>query len=451
MKKKISAALAAAMLIGLVSGCAGNGGENAKNDGKTTIEIWTGDASAKQCWTELTNEYNNGEGKEKGIEIKFKFTTDNTTEVDVAAQNDKLPDIICPTFKQAQQFAKSGDIVPLEDVEGLKEYAENYNTVKKENQNIHDGKLYALSTSTMTAGLIYNKDLFKKAGIVDENGEAKPPQTLDEMVEDAKILTNKEEGVYGYSLPLKFDLYYTLMCPGANVSPKILNSVDYNTLTVDSSDYAKLFSYMLKLRDDGSLFPGAESLDNDTSRAYFAEGLIGMMPGMSWDVGVLTSQFVADCDWDVVEYPTFNADDDYPRYQDPAGYMFITKNGAAKGEKMAEAYKWLTSKEVITRFYEKGIKIPFDMNMVEEGAKCEVPQFASFAALVDDRFPFNNIAAEYSVEYPDGVGFGAVFAGKISLEESVEISDKCTTEGLRKAVENGTVDIEHIKEVNGIK
>ena len=62
MKKILSVALSAVMLTGLISGCGGN--ETANKDGVTTVEIWSGDISAKQCWMELADEFNNGEGKE---------------------------------------------------------------------------------------------------------------------------------------------------------------------------------------------------------------------------------------------------------------------------------------------------------------------------------------------------------------------------------------------------
>ncbi|UKI35907.1 MAG: extracellular solute-binding protein [Clostridiales bacterium] len=37
-------------------------------------------------------------------------------------------------------------------------------------------KTYRLPVSVTTMGLIYNKDMFKSAGIVDEKGEAKAPR-----------------------------------------------------------------------------------------------------------------------------------------------------------------------------------------------------------------------------------------------------------------------------------
>lgn len=448
MKRRLSAVLATVMLTGIVSGCNTNGGSS----DVTKIEIWTGDASAKQVWTELVNDYNSGEGKEKGIEIKFKFTTDNTTETDVAAQNDKLPDVVTPTYSQIKQFVKQGNIVALEDVEGLAEYAANYKTAKIEDKNCFDGKLYGLMTNTMTAGLIYNKDLFKEKGIVDENGEAKPPKTLDEMVEVAKKLTDSEKGIYGYSFPLNTGTYHTMWAPAQNAFSKRMLNVDFDNITYDYEGYFTLLGYMMKMRDDGSLFPGAETLDNDSSRAYFAEGLVGMMAGMSWDVGVLTSQFVANCDWDVAPYPVLNESESNPTFQEPAGAFFITKNGAAKGEKMAEVYKWLTSSEVITRFYETGVKIPSNPEMVKEGATTENKQFESFMNLIDDDYAVYWTDPTISIEGEnrDDV-LKKVWAGTVTSEEALADLNKRATDAFKKAVDAGDVDIEHLKEVNKLK
>lgn len=51
----------------------------------------------------------------------------------------------------------------------------------------------------------YRKDLFKQAGIVDSNGNAKPPATWDELIQDAKILAAKVPGTTPVVLPLQVD------------------------------------------------------------------------------------------------------------------------------------------------------------------------------------------------------------------------------------------------------
>jgi multiple sugar transport system substrate-binding protein len=66
-----------------------------------------------------------------------------------------------------------------------------------------NGKIYGIPTETNVYALVYNKKLFKEAGIVDAAGNAKPPVTWAELEADAKKLTKKDATgnflQYGYA------------------------------------------------------------------------------------------------------------------------------------------------------------------------------------------------------------------------------------------------------------
>jgi len=51
----------------------------------------------------------------------------------------------------------------------------------------------------------YRTDLFEQAGIVDEDGKAKPPETWDELLADAKILKEKFPDITPVAIPLIVD------------------------------------------------------------------------------------------------------------------------------------------------------------------------------------------------------------------------------------------------------
>ncbi|MCP4404729.1 MAG: extracellular solute-binding protein [bacterium] len=51
----------------------------------------------------------------------------------------------------------------------------------------------------------YRTDLFEQAGIVDENGKAKPPTTWEELLADAKILAEKFPDIKPVTIPLAVD------------------------------------------------------------------------------------------------------------------------------------------------------------------------------------------------------------------------------------------------------
>jgi ABC-type glycerol-3-phosphate transport system substrate-binding protein len=68
----------------------------------------------------------------------------------------------------------------------------------------HEGKIYGVPFGGLGGAyvmtLFYNVEMFKKAGIVDENGDPKPPQTWEEFVDTAVKLTDREKGVAGFGI-----------------------------------------------------------------------------------------------------------------------------------------------------------------------------------------------------------------------------------------------------------
>ena len=61
------------------------------------------------------------------------------------------------------------------------------------NEGMYDRKVYGIANSVDNRALYYNKDLLKRAGLVDEKGEAKPPRDWDELREYARKLTERDE------------------------------------------------------------------------------------------------------------------------------------------------------------------------------------------------------------------------------------------------------------------
>lgn len=56
----------------------------------------------------------------------------------------------------------------------------------------YNGKVYAIPTSVDDRALLYNRDLLRRAGLVDEHGEARPPRDWDELKEYAVKLTQRD-------------------------------------------------------------------------------------------------------------------------------------------------------------------------------------------------------------------------------------------------------------------
>lgn len=437
MKKVLSLFVAATLCFGAIAGC---GKKDANENGVTTVRVWSNDSGGKVVWEELVNNFNEGEGKEKGINIEWTtYASDYATTVDVARQNEQLPEILVLTGSQEDEFISTNDVIAVSDIEGGKEFLDKYNFPIVNNLNARGDKVYTAVSSSNVAGLIYNKDLFKKAGIVDENGEAKPPVTLDELRECAKKITNVSEGIYGYSYPMAFDMAYTITLP---FSTSYIQERDPDAKTVDVTGVKPVLETLLAMKADKTLFPGAESLDNDTSRAYFAEGKIGMMPAISWDVGVLTTQFVAKCDWGVAAYPTVDGTEKYHAWHDLSGGYNISKEAAKiDPAKIMAVYEFIYSKETRTKMYENNIRLSCMKDVLEEADDTKlIPQFKEFAELYDEEYEVKRYTS-FVVE-GDNLAelWQKVWIGEMDLDSALADYNKRASAGFAKAIDEGKID-----------
>ena len=239
----------------------------------------------------------------------------------------------------------------------------------------HDGKTYKLPYGATTQGLVYNKDMFKKYGIVDQNGEPTPPETLDEMREYAKRMTNPAEREYGIIVPLGNQWLYATDVLGVAKASCNTREYDWASGKFDFSSHKPVLDMYQGIKEDGSFFPGADNLDNDAARAQFAQGKIGMKFGASYDVGVYNDQFPANCDWGVAPMPTVNKGERYKTELASNGFIVINKRGIEHlGEELAmEIFKFFHDDEMMTELYKQGVEIPCKPEIIEN-VKLENPK-----------------------------------------------------------------------------
>ena len=362
MKKTLAIILSLILCAGCLFGCGGGVDKKAQkpaaDSDDVTITVWSSEAGAQQTYEELVDNWNATTGDEKNIFIDYVTTTDNT-QIDVAQQSGQLPHLFNVSGNQLKKFIDQGDVLALDDLPGGKEFIEEFGQPGIEGSTLVNGKTYGVQPTVKTAALAYNKDLFKKAGIVDKNGEAKAPETLEDVKEYAKKITALGGGVYGFAFPLKFGISYTIASPLSsyydnNYKETASAYTDLDKLTVDYSGYKEMYQWILDMKKDGTLFPGAETLDNDTARAYFAAGTIGMIPAISWDVAVYNDQFKAECDWDICQYPGPEGKEVIYHWNQRGGLRLIGKTAAEKNPaETMEVIKFLYSDEVRAELFER--------------------------------------------------------------------------------------------------
>lgn len=422
--KRTAMLMSCFMVIGSFAGC---GGEKQKAEsGAATVTVWSGNAHSKQFYERIVNEFNQGEGKEKGIYIDYQVKGGDSLSqtLQLALENGTAPDMFnAGDFKL---LTENDYIVSVDDLPGGKEYMDKYRGRLVIDLNLYNGKAYTIPQSATTHGLVYNVDMFKRAGIVDEKGDAKPPETIEEMVECAKKLTDTSKGEYGMVLPMKFGAFFSNYV--ANFMQPNFGYTTYNPKD-GTRHYDELVPFMqmyLDMKADGSIYPGTETVDNDTARAQFAAGKIGMIIGFSYDYGVLTDQFPAACEWDVTTLPLIDKDKKYKQgmFNSQNGFYINSKSvETIGGDKLMEVYKFFTSEDVQREMYKEGLAIPTDYSVVADIELDEsMKQWKKFAQLTEISepiyMPLNNPAVGQKSIL--NVFIEDVWTGKMTPEEAVE-------------------------------
>ena len=456
MKKTLAIVLSLILCTSCLFGCGGVDKKAQKpqaDSDDVTITVWSTEAGAQVAYEELVNDWNATTGDEKNIFIDWVTTTD-ATQIDVAQQGGQLPHLFNVSGSQRAKFIEQGDVLALDDLPGGKEFIEEFGQPGIEGSTLVNGKTYGVQPNVKTAALAENKDLFEKAGIVDKNGEPTPPKTLEEVREYAKKITALGGGVYGFAFPLKFGISYTITSPLSayfdnNKKETASAYTDLDNLTTDYSGHKEMYQWILDMKKDGTIFPGAETLDNDTARAYFAAGTIGMIPAISWDVAVYNEQFKAECDWDICVYPGPEGKEVIYHWNQRGGLRLIGKTAAEKNpEETMEVIKFLYSKEVRAELFERGINLSSKRDVLDivDESKMD-PRFLKFGELVDEEKRYAT-GESFVIEGDNwNTLFQKVWMGDMTLDAAIKDMSTRATAGLKKAVSRGEFDVARQKRV----
>lgn len=383
IRKACVLCLTIVMTVFAFTGC---GRDAVTSDETVTITVWANNYHDKSFVMERVNEWNRTIGKNKNIRIDYQVKDDIEKVLEVALISGQGPDMFPIMGSSLEKYATEGWVEAIEDMPGGQDLIARFDGMLSYNKHIYDGKTYILPNSSTTYGLVYNKDMFVSAGLVDEKGEAKPPKTLDELREYARILTNPEKNEYGIVFPAKYGDWFSddIMKPATGST----RCFGYDPVTGEY-DYGSLVDMMttiMGIKEDGSCLPGADSLDNDPARSRFAEGGIGMYFSASYDYSVFTRQFPAKINWGVAPYPVSDPNNARKQYTAYNRYLAINKASveAIGAGKLMEVYRWFYSEEMMAEAYIEGINLPTNKDLVTNIFMDEDKiQWQEYAALLE--------------------------------------------------------------------
>lgn len=439
--KKTAVTAVSVLLAMSLSACGGGSddagkGAAASNTGakpgeKTKITYWTLDRHDADYIKEVIEKFNST--NKDNIEVELVVKADDYAQaLDLAFSAAQAPDVFRVKEGTIQTYYKKGYMAPIDDYL-TEEQKKKFPVMPDLNQ--FDGKMYSLPNYGSTMRLVYNKDLFDKAGI------AKPPTTLAELVEDAKKLTaaGKATGAYGFALPFKTPS--SAWGRSARVIAELSGfggfGYDFKTARYDFSGFKDIAKAFKQMRDDGSTLPGMEALDIDPLRAQFAEGKIGMYLSYSSEPGVYKSQFPAKINWAAAPAPTIDSS-----IKGASGFLggqWLAINKDSKKKDAAWKFiSYMYGDDILQPYHEKGYGISMVPSVISKVKKPDINGIEGFLPnKYDGVWPIVPTVTVQGVKYEDAFWKYILEGG--DLDKVIADLNKRYNEALDKAIANGEV------------
>ena len=234
-----------------------------------TVSMWVR-ASGVNAATHLVDLWNASHADK--IELTTIPDNQMVTKLATGVQAKEVPDLVSFDLIYMPDFMKAGF---LTDLTADMKADPNYASVAKAYKDIatYQDKIYGVGFTPDVSILVWNKDLFKKAGLDPD----KPPQTIDEIHADAKKIRALGGDTYGY--------YFSGACPGCNIfvtSPQMVASGS-KMLPTDANDEPLTGDGVKKVLDNlkamwnEDLIPKSAQADNGADFvSLFKSGKIGI-------------------------------------------------------------------------------------------------------------------------------------------------------------------------------
>lgn len=400
---------------------------------KTKISYWTNDRHDAEYIKEVVDRFNKTNTDNIEVELVVK-TEEYDQAIDIAFVSAQAPDVFRAKENTIQTFYKKGYLEPLDEYL-TDEMKSKFPQI--EDFNTFDGKIYSLPNFGTTMRLVYNVDLFEKAGI------AAPPKTLDEMVEDAKKITEvgKAEGAYGFALNFKNPA--SAFGRSARVIAELSGyggfGYDFKTGKFDWSGFKPIINAFKQMKDDGSMLPGVESLDIDPLRAQFAEGKIGMYLSYSSEPGVYKNQFPAKIRWAAALAPTIDGN-----IKGASGFLggqWLVMNSKSKNKEAAWKFmQYMYSDEVLIPYHEQG----FGISMVPHvAAAAKAPEIEGIEGFLPTKYDgVWPLHPTVTIEGADAwTEFWKYIVQGGDLDQLIQDLNDRYNAALEKAIANGEINI----------
>ena len=236
---------------------------------------------------------------------KIELTTipDNqmVTKLATSVRAGDVPDLISFDLIFMPDFMRAGF---LTDLTATLSADPNQEKVAKAFRDLasYDGKLYGTGFTPDVSILLYNKGLFKQAGLDPES----PPKTIGQLQEYATAIKEKVPGAYGY--------YFSGSCGGCNIftqAPMMWGSgatvlpASGDGPAMDGPGVKEVLTMLKDMWEAGVIPESAEADTGANFQATFETGTIGMQGSGGFAIAALKANH-PEIDFGIAALPGIN-------------------------------------------------------------------------------------------------------------------------------------------------
>lgn len=352
---------------------------------KDGVVIWHWMTDKHDYFEQMAAEYE----KQTGDKVRFELYAPSdayTQKIQAASQAGTLPDVygILAENHVTASFIKAGHVLKLNDYydaddgkwrHQLYEKAIAHNQFKAGNEYDVPPGFYGVPLDLMTMQLVYNKDLFSKAGLDPE----KPPKTWDELLVVTKALTeaNIQPFVSGFSELWMIECMASSMAINIMGEDKLVDTYRGNVSYIDS-EWIDVLGRFETLAKTGFFANGIINFSNKEAEQLFANGRAAMALNGAWCVNVYQGMN-PNLNYGVFTLPQINLERPMAMWGSAGASLLINAQSRRK-EEAVFFLKWLTESNQQLRYAKETNNIPAN----KAAANNLSPVLQSFARAIEN-------------------------------------------------------------------
>lgn len=281
MKKKMVIGLIVVMLATMLSGCKGGSSDTSKQgeDGVVTLTFMGWEASPLETEA-VKNGIKEFEAQHKNIKVEYTPVGSGGTDYDAkllaAAASKTLPDVYFMQSASYRSFVSKDSVADITERFDDSFPIDDFIGSSRKIMEV-DGRIYGISSCTVSPIVYYNKDVFDSASVDYPNSDPNNAWTIEEFREKAKQLTTDD--IYGF-----YGVETTILPPLILSNGGTMYNDDYTKSTINTSEAKEVFDIFKEMREIDKTTPYASTLENVgmTAAQMLQTGKVAMLLDGSW-------------------------------------------------------------------------------------------------------------------------------------------------------------------------